>query len=90
MRREEWDAVIDVHLNSFFILGRIFSKAMLPKRQGRIITIASLSGETGQAGQVNLTIRSELLAHKSIFIRNRSVKGASFIDPFPLLHQART
>lgn len=53
MRREEWDAVIDVHLNSFFILGRIFSKAMLPKRQGRIITIASLSGETGQAGQVN-------------------------------------
>jgi 3-oxoacyl-[acyl-carrier protein] reductase len=53
MRREEWDAVIDVHLNSFFILGRIFSKAMLSKRKGRIITIASLSGETGQAGQVN-------------------------------------
>lgn len=53
MRREEWDAVIDVHLNSFFILGRIFSKAMLSRRQGRIITIASLSGETGQAGQVN-------------------------------------
>lgn len=53
MHREEWDAVINVHLNSFFILGRIFSKAMLSKRQGRIITIASLSGETGQAGQVN-------------------------------------
>ncbi len=53
MTRNEWDSVIDVHLNSFFILGRIFSKAMLSKREGRIISIASLSGETGQAGQVN-------------------------------------
>lgn len=53
MRRDEWDRVIDVHLNSFFILGRLFSKSMISRREGRIITIASLSGETGQAGQVN-------------------------------------
>ncbi len=53
MGREEWHSVIDVHLNSFFNLGRLFSKYMLGKREGRIITIASLSGETGQAGQVN-------------------------------------
>lgn len=53
MRRDEWTDVIDVHLNSFFILGRLFSRQMLAKREGRIITIASISGETGQAGQVN-------------------------------------
>jgi 3-oxoacyl-[acyl-carrier protein] reductase len=53
MRSDEWYSVIDVHLNGFFNLGRLFSKYMLGKRQGRIITIASLSGETGQAGQVN-------------------------------------
>lgn len=53
MQREEWDRVIDVHLNSFFILGRLLSKVMLAKRRGRIISIASISGETGQAGQVN-------------------------------------
>lgn len=53
MRREEWDQVIDVHLTSFFILARIFSKAMLAARRGRIIAIASVSGETGQAGQAN-------------------------------------
>ena len=53
MQRSEWDRVIDVHLNSFFILGRIFSKMMLSKRRGRIISIASISGETGQAGQSN-------------------------------------
>lgn len=53
MQRKEWDQVIDVHLNSFFILGRLFSKMMLTKRRGRIISIASISGETGQAGQSN-------------------------------------
>lgn len=53
MKREEWDRVVDVHLNSFFILGKIFSRYMLSKREGRIIPIASISGETGQAGQVN-------------------------------------
>ena len=53
MTRRDWDTVIDVHLNSFFILGRLFAKFMLSKRRGRIISIASISGETGQAGQVN-------------------------------------
>lgn len=53
MHRNEWDRVIDVHLNSFFILGKLFSKMMISERQGRIISIASISGETGQAGQVN-------------------------------------
>lgn len=53
MQRAEWDTVLDVHLNSFFILSRMISKAMLGKRRGRIIPIASISGETGQAGQAN-------------------------------------
>ena len=53
MRREEWDQVIDVHLNGFFNLARMFSKVMLGKRKGRIIAISSVSGQTGQAGQVN-------------------------------------
>jgi 3-oxoacyl-[acyl-carrier protein] reductase len=53
MKRVEWDQVIDVHLTSFFILARLFSRSMLSKRRGRIIAIASVSGETGQAGQVN-------------------------------------
>lgn len=53
MQRDEWDSVIDVHLNSFFILARMFSKMMLSKKRGRIISIASVSGEMGQAGQTN-------------------------------------
>lgn len=53
MQRQEWDTVMDVHLNSFFNLGRLFSKVMLSKRRGRIVVLSSISGETGQAGQVN-------------------------------------
>lgn len=53
MRREEWDAVLNVHLTSFFLMARLITKNMVPKREGRIISIASVSGETGQAGQVN-------------------------------------
>ena len=53
MQRREWDEVMDVNLNSFFVLGRLLSKAMISRRQGRIVAIASTSGETGQAGQVN-------------------------------------
>ena len=53
MQEDEWDQVVDVHLNSFYNLGRLISKVMLSKREGRIVCIGSISGETGQAGQVN-------------------------------------
>ncbi len=53
MKQEMWDRVLDVHLNSFYSLAKIFSLAMLSEKRGRIISIASVSGETGQAGQVN-------------------------------------
>ncbi|MDF1614731.1 3-oxoacyl-ACP reductase FabG [Desulfurivibrio dismutans] len=53
MSRQDWDRVLATHLTGFFLLGRLFSKAMLGKRKGRIVAVASVSGETGQAGQVN-------------------------------------
>jgi len=53
MPKKDWDDVINVHLSGFFHVVRPVIKAMLPKRQGRIIAISSVSGETGQAGQIN-------------------------------------
>jgi 3-oxoacyl-[acyl-carrier protein] reductase len=53
MTTAEWDAVMDVHLRGFFLVTRLLLRAMLPKREGRIVAVASVSGETGQAGQVN-------------------------------------
>lgn len=53
MSRSDWDTVLDVHLTAFFLLSRMLVKVMLSKRKGRIVAIASVSGETGQAGQMN-------------------------------------
>ena len=53
MSREQWDTVLNVHLTAYFLLTRALAKNMLFARQGRIVAISSISGETGQSGQVN-------------------------------------
>ena len=53
MKPEDWRDVIDVHLNGFFHITHLILPFMLRKRRGRIVNIASTSGETGVPGQVN-------------------------------------
>jgi 3-oxoacyl-[acyl-carrier protein] reductase len=53
MRREQWDSVIDVSLNGFFNVTQPLTMPMIRSRWGRIITISSIAGLTGNRGQVN-------------------------------------
>jgi 3-oxoacyl-[acyl-carrier protein] reductase len=53
MKDEEWDAVIRVNLEAAFRLMRAAAKPMMKARFGRIITITSVVGTTGNPGQVN-------------------------------------
>ena len=53
MKDEEWDAVIRVNLEAAFRLMRAATKPMMKARFGRIITITSVVGTTGNPGQVN-------------------------------------
>lgn len=53
MRREQWHNVIDVSLHGFFNVTQPLSMPMVRTRWGRIITISSISGITGNRGQVN-------------------------------------
>ena len=53
MTSEDWSKVIEVNLGGFFLLSRALVPHMQRQRRGRIINIASVSGQTGQAGQVN-------------------------------------
>lgn len=53
MTEEMWKSVIDVNLNGFFSIAHRIVPHMQRKRQGRIVTIASASGETGLPGQAN-------------------------------------
>jgi 3-oxoacyl-[acyl-carrier protein] reductase len=53
MTEAEWDAVISVNLKGVFNCIKAASRPMLKQRQGRIINIASVVGEMGNAGQIN-------------------------------------
>jgi 3-oxoacyl-[acyl-carrier protein] reductase len=53
MSELEWDAVIAVNLKGVFNCIKAASKPMLKARQGRIINIASVVGQMGNAGQIN-------------------------------------
>jgi 3-oxoacyl-[acyl-carrier protein] reductase len=53
MKDEDWQAVLDVNLTSSFRLARAAMKLMMKKRWGRIISVTSIVGVTGNAGQAN-------------------------------------
>jgi len=53
MKDEEWDQVLAVDLTAAFRLSRAVLRGMMKKRWGRIISITSVVGETGNPGQGN-------------------------------------
>jgi len=53
MSSDDWQNVLNVHLTGFFNVTRPVVTKMLRKRKGRIVNIASTSGQTGVAGQTN-------------------------------------
>jgi 3-oxoacyl-[acyl-carrier protein] reductase len=53
MKDEDWDAVLNVNLKGAFLCSRAASKVMAKQRYGRIINIASIVGQMGNAGQAN-------------------------------------
>lgn len=53
MKDEEWDEVLQTNLTSLFKLSKAVMRAMMKKRGGRIISIGSVVGTMGNAGQAN-------------------------------------
>lgn len=53
MKDEEWDDIMSTNLKSVFRLSRAVLRGMMKARQGRIISIASVVGVMGNAGQTN-------------------------------------
>lgn len=53
MKEEDWDAVLTVNLKGAFLCTRAVCKVMTKQRYGRIINIASVVGQMGNAGQAN-------------------------------------
>ncbi|MBU3076613.1 3-oxoacyl-[acyl-carrier-protein] reductase [Sphingomonas quercus] len=53
MKDEEWDQVIRVNLEAAFRLIRAAAKPMMKQRFGRVVSITSIVGATGNPGQAN-------------------------------------
>ena len=53
MKEEDWDAVLDTNLASVFKLSKAVLRGMMKARKGRIVSITSVVGLTGNPGQAN-------------------------------------
>jgi 3-oxoacyl-[acyl-carrier protein] reductase len=53
LKDEDWDAVLDTNLNSVFRMCRAVMRGMMKQRYGRIISITSVVGASGNQGQAN-------------------------------------
>lgn len=53
MKDEEWQAVLDTNLTGAFHATRAVARGMMKRREGRIVSISSVVGLTGNRGQPN-------------------------------------
>jgi 3-oxoacyl-[acyl-carrier protein] reductase len=53
LKDDDWDAVLDTNLKAVFRMSRAVIRPMMKQRYGRIISITSVVGASGNAGQCN-------------------------------------
>lgn len=53
MKEDEWDDIINTNLASVYKMSKAVLRGMMKKKAGRIISISSVVGSTGNAGQTN-------------------------------------
>ena len=53
LKDDDWDAVLDTNLKAVFRMSRAVMRCMMKQRYGRIISITSVVGASGNAGQAN-------------------------------------
>jgi 3-oxoacyl-[acyl-carrier protein] reductase len=69
MKRADWDLVLNINLTGAFLLTQALLSPMLKNRWGRIVSIASVVGRAGQAGQVNYAAsKAGLIASRGITV----------------------
>jgi len=76
LEEQDWESVIATSLNSFFHINKACLPHMIEKRWGRIIVMASVSGEAGQRGQTNYAAaKGALIAASKSLAREVARKG---------------
>ena len=53
MKAEDWETILNTNLSSVYRMSKAVLRGMMKARSGRIVSIASVVGQTGNAGQAN-------------------------------------
>lgn len=76
MKDDEWDDIISTNLTSIFRLSKACLRAMTKARKGRIISISSVVGAAGNAGQTNYSAaKAGLLGFTKSLAREVGARG---------------
>src|SRR3954462_5104107 len=78
MSEADWDTVLDTNLKGAFLFTKVFSRAFLKQRSGRIINVASIIGLIGNAGQCNYTAsKAGLIGFTQSIARELASRGVT-------------
>ena len=79
MKSEQWNSVIDTNLNSVFRLTKACIRNMLKKNWGRVVTITSVVGVSGNPGQANYcAAKAGVIGFTKSLAQEMSSKGITF------------
>ena len=79
MKPEQWDAVINTNLNSVYRTTKACLRGMLKKRWGRVITITSVVGVSGNPGQANYcAAKAGVIGFSKSLGQEMGAKGITF------------
>ena len=78
MKPEEWSQVMDINLNGVFNVTRAVVRPMVKQRYGRVISLSSVVGFTGNPGQVNYSsTKAALVGFTKSLAREVGVRGVT-------------
>jgi 3-oxoacyl-[acyl-carrier protein] reductase len=76
MKKEEWDDIINTNLSSVYRMSKGVLRGMIKKRSGRIISITSVVGAMGNAGQSNYSAaKAGIMGFTKSLAREVGVRG---------------
>ena len=76
MKEDEWDDIINTNLSSVYKMSKSVLRGMIKKRSGRIISITSVVGSMGNAGQSNYAAaKAGIMGFTKSLAREVGVRG---------------